>query len=165
VYKAKESYYKALLRVAFFAIPGLRTDGAVFRSGGQRKLALPEGGPDPTDAEARLVAFLARRRELAGERRLVLAVFQTSLDDLARYPRSARQYAEAYRWLTSDDECWPLAFVPACTTLDLDPGAVRKHVLAVYWPPILPGPGSVRPTRGVGVRRGRPPMLVCAHAL
>jgi hypothetical protein len=151
--------------VPIFAVSGLCAQAAVFRSGGQRKIALPESGPDPTDAEARLAAFLARRRELSGERRLVLAVFMATLDDLGRYPRSARQYAEAYRWVVSDDECWPLAFRSACTTLDLDPGAVRKHVLAVYRAPIPPGPNSVRPTRGIGVRRRRPPMLVCAHAL
>jgi hypothetical protein len=143
----------------------LCTQGAALRSGGQRKIGLPEAGPDPTDADASRAAFLARRRELSGERRLVLAVFMATLDDLGRYPRSARQYAEAYRWVVSEDERWPLAFVPACVTLDLDPGAVRKHVLAVYRAPIPPGPGSVRPTRGIGVRRRRPAMLVCAHAL
>jgi hypothetical protein len=150
--------------VPFFAVPGLCTQGAALRSGGQRKIALPESGPDPTDAEARLAAFLARRRELSGERRLVLAVFMATLDDLGRYPRSARQYAEAYRWVVSDDERWPLAFRSACVTLDLDPGAVRKRVLALYRAPILPGPGSVRPTRGIGVRRGRAPALVCGAA-
>jgi hypothetical protein len=141
--------------VPFFSVPGMRVQSDALRSGGQRKIALPEGGPDPTDAEARLAAFLARRRELAGERRLVLAVFMSVLDDLVRYPRSARPYAEAYRWVVSDDERWPLAFRPACATLDLDAAAVRKHVLAVYRPPILPGPGSVRPTRGIGMRLRR----------
>jgi hypothetical protein len=83
------------------------------------------------------------------------------IDDLVRYPRSARPYAEAYRWVVSDDERWPLAFRPACATLDLDAGAVRKHVLAVYRPPMLPGPGSVRPTRGIGVRHRRSPAELC----
>jgi hypothetical protein len=142
----------------------LCTQGAALRSGGQRKIGLPEAGPDPTDAGALLAAFLARRRELSGERRLVLSVFMSGLDDLARYPRSARQYAEAYRWVVSDDECWPLAFRSACVTLDLDPGAVRKHVLALYQAPILPGPGSVRPTRGIGVRRGRAPAALVGAA-
>jgi hypothetical protein len=140
--------------VAFFGVPGIRTQSDALRSGGQRKIALPEGGPDPTDAEARLAAFLARRRELSGERRLFLSVFTSALDDLARYPRSARQYAEAYRWIVSEDERWPLAFRSACTTLDLDPGAVRKHVLAVYRAPLPPDPRSVRPTRDIGVRHG-----------
>jgi hypothetical protein len=131
--------------VPFFSVPGMRVQSDALRSGGQRKIALPDsGGPDPTDAGALLVAFLARRRELAGERRLVLAVFMSALDDLAHYPRDARQYAEAYRWVVSGDECWPLAFVPACVTLDLDPGAVRKHVLAVYRPPLPPSPESRR---------------------
>jgi hypothetical protein len=127
----------------------LCTQGAALRSGGQRKIALPESGPDPTDAEARLVAFLARRRELSGERRLLLAVFTSALDDLARYPRTARQYAEAYRWVVSEDECWPLAFRSACATLDLDAAAVRKRVLAVYPPPLPPSPAAGRPVARV----------------
>jgi hypothetical protein len=150
--------------VPFFAFPGLHAQGAALRSGGQRKLALPEAGPDPTDAEARLAAFLARRRELSGERRLLLAVFMSALDDLARYPRTARPYAEAYRWVMSDNERWPLAFVPACATLELDAAAVRKRVLAVYRPPLPPEPRSVRPTRDIGVRRERPRAAVCGAA-
>jgi hypothetical protein len=150
--------------VPIFAVSGLCAQAAVFRSGGTRKLALPEGGPDPTDADASRAAFLARRRELSGERRLVLAVFMAALDDLRRYPRTARQYAEAYRWVVSEDECWPLAFRSACTTLDLDAGAVRKHVLAVYRPPMPLEPRSVRPTRDVGVRRGRAPAALVGAA-
>jgi hypothetical protein len=116
--------------VAFFAVSGLRVQGDALRSGGQRRIALPDAGPDPTDAAAPLAAFLARRRELPGERRLVLAVFMASLDDLRRYPRESKQYAAAVRWLADDDERWPLAFRPACATLELDPEAVRKRVLA-----------------------------------
>jgi len=91
-------------------------------------LALPESGPDPTDAEAVLEAFRARRRELSGERRLVLAVVMGALDDLRRYPRGTKPYGLAWRWLMDDTEDWPLAFRPACATLDLEPTAVRKRV-------------------------------------
>src|SRR5262252_3279825 len=112
-----------------FAVPGLRVQAAAFRSGGQRKLPLPESGPDPTDADT-LEAFRARRRELSGERRLVLAVFMGALDDLRRYPRGSRQHTDAVRWVLNDDEGWPLSFRPACTTLDLDPDAVRVRVRA-----------------------------------
>ncbi len=87
-----------------------------------------------------------------------------ALDDLHRYPRSSREYAEAYRWIVRDDECWPFAFGPTCTTLDLDAATVRQRVLAQYRPPILPGPGSVRPTRGIGVRLRRPPAAVVLQA-
>jgi len=103
------------------------------RSGGQRKLALPDPGPDPTNAaDALLGAFRARRRELSGARRLVLAVFMTALDDLRRYPRRSKPHAAAWRWLMSDDEEWPLAFRPACATLDLDANAVRTRVLRAW---------------------------------
>jgi len=144
-----------------FAVPGLRAQAAAFRSGGQRKLALPDLGPDPTDAFAELDAFRARRRELSGERRLVLAVFMAALDDLRRYPRGSRPYAAAMQWLLNEDETWPLAFRAACATLDLDPGAVRKRVgaaLAAHGPPL----GSFAP-RG-RVYRGRPPALLVGAA-
>ena len=106
------------------------------RSGGQRKLALPETGPDPTDTAGALLAFLARRRELSGPRRLVLAVFMATLDDLRRYPRTAKEYRDAYAWLVSDDEAWPYAFVPVCETIGLDPAAARARVCAAYRAPV-----------------------------
>lgn len=109
----------------------MRVQGDALRSGGQRKLALPDTGPDPTDAaDALLAAFRARRRELSGSRRLFLAVFMTALEDLSRYPRGTKPHAAAVRWFLNDDEQWPLAFRAACTTLDLDAEAVRKRVLA-----------------------------------
>jgi hypothetical protein len=123
--------------VAFFAFPGLRAQAGALRSGGQRRIALPEAGPDPTDTFGALAAFLARRREISGPRRLLLAVFMTTLDDLRRYPNTAREYREAYAWVGSDDdEDWPYAFVPVCETLGLDPSAVRARVCAAYRAPV-----------------------------
>lgn len=116
-----------------FAVSGMRVQHDALRSGGQRKLALPDTGPDPTDADAMLAAFRARRRELSGERRLFLAVVTAALEDLRRYPHDSKPYLAAWRWFASDDEHWPLAFRAVCVTLDLDPGAVRKRVLAT-WP-------------------------------
>src|SRR5262245_61658243 len=106
----------------------MRAQADALHSGGQRKLALPEPGPDPTDADAMLAAFRARRRELSGERRLFLAVVMAALEDLRRYPHGTPPHAAALRWFTSDDERWPLAFRALCTTLDLDAEAVRKRV-------------------------------------
>jgi hypothetical protein len=116
--------------VAFFAVSGMRVQGDALRSGGQRKLGLPDTLPDPTDGDALYAAFRARRRELSGERRLFLAVVMAALEDLRRYPSGTKPHAAAVRWFLSDDECWPLAFRAACTTLELDPEAVRKRVLA-----------------------------------
>ena len=116
--------------MAFFAVSGLRVQAAALRSGGRRRFALPDPGPDPTDAETLLEEFRARRRELSGERRLVLAVFMGVLLDLHRYPRGTRPYAMAWQWIIDDREDWPLAFRPACATLDLDPVAVRRRVCA-----------------------------------
>lgn len=116
--------------MAFFAVSGMRVQGDALRSGGQRKLALPETGVDPTDADALLAAFRARRRELSGARRLFLAVVMAAVEDLRRYPRDTKPYAAAVRWFLSDDERWPLAFRAVCATLELDAEAVRKRVLA-----------------------------------
>jgi len=114
----------------------------VLQSGGQRKLGLPDWRPDPTDTDTLLEAFRARRRELCGERRLVLAIFMASLDDLRRYPCESKSYREAVHWLMNDDVTWPLAFRPACETLDLDPRAVRTRVLRALAAQrdVLPGP-------------------------
>ena len=120
----------------FFAVSGLRVQAGALRSGGQRRIALPESGPDPTDTAGALAAFLARRREISGPRRLLLAVFMTTLDDLRRYPRDAKEYRDAYAWVSSDDEVWPYAFVPVCETLGLDPSAVRTRVCALYRAPV-----------------------------
>ena len=124
--------------MSFFAVPGLRAQGDALRSGGQRKLALPEPGPDPTDGAAIVAAHRARRFELSGERRLVFAVFTSALDDFRRYPQCSRPYHEAWAWLVSDDESWPFAFRPACATLDLDVEAVRARVRATFAPPEAP---------------------------
>jgi|SRR5215472_13367249 len=143
--------------VALFAVSGLRVQAAALRSGGKRAFALPDPGPDATDAEALLEEFRARRRELSGERRLFLAVFMGVLLDLHRYPRGSKPYAMAWQWLRNDDETWPLAFRPACATLDLDPAAVRQRVceaLAVGAPWL----GTLK-TRG-HVYRGRATLSV-----
>jgi len=116
--------------VPFFAVSGLRVQGDALRSGGQRKLALPDPGPDPTDAEALLAALRARRSELAGARRLLSAVVMASLEDLTRYPSGSRPHVTAVAWFLNDDEAWPYAFRPACDALELDPEAVRARVLA-----------------------------------
>ena len=144
----------------FFAVSGLRVQGDALRSGGQRRIALPESGPDPTDADAVLAAFLARRRELSGERRLVLAVIMTALDDLRRYPRGSKLHTDASRWLLSNEARWPMAFRPCCETLDLDASAVRHRVLEALAGRVALGTVA---TRG-HVYRGRAPAYLCSVA-
>jgi hypothetical protein len=148
--------------VPFFAVSGLRVQAGALRSGGQRKLALPESGPDPTDTAGALAAFLARRRELSGERRLVLAVVTATLEDLRRYPITSKPYATAWRWLMSDDERWPCAFRSCCATLDLDADAVRTRLRATL-AAREPAPPS-RPMQTFPAPRGRPPVLLCRVA-
>lgn len=130
--------------MAFFAVSGVRTQGDALRSGGQRRIGLPESGPDPTDAGALLEAFRARRRELSGERRLVLAIVMSALDDLRRYriPGTRRTpRTDALAWLADDDERWPLSFRSCCATLELDPEAVRARVRTAFATPCAVDPG------------------------
>jgi hypothetical protein len=118
---------------------------------------LPDGGNDPTDTAALLETFRARRRELSGERRLVLAVVMAALDDLGRYPIGTKPHQAAVRWLVSNDESWPFSFRPACAELELDPGAVRRRVFAALLArrAVLPGPPPrVRCARGPAVLVG-----------
>jgi hypothetical protein len=140
----------------------LRAQAGALRSGGQRKIALPESGPDPTDTAGALLAFLARRRELSGERRLLLAVVTATLEDLRRYPAATKPYAAAWRWLMSDDEWWPFAFRPCCATLDLDAEAVRARLRATVAAREPAPPG--RELRTFKAPRGRPPVLLCRVA-
>jgi len=120
---------------------------------------LPESGPDPTDAATLREAFRARRREVVPERRLLLAVFTATLEDLRRYPVTAKPYATAWRWLMSNDERWPLAFRPVCDVLELDADAVRERLRAtVARRPPMPRERALRLYRA---RRGRPPALLC----
>jgi hypothetical protein len=144
--------------VAFFPGAGTR----VQISGGPPRLALPDSGPDPTDAAVAREPFRARRREVMPERRLVLAVFTATLEDLARRPPDAKDYATAWRWLMSNDERWPLAFRPVCDVLELDADAVRARLRATIArrAPVLPVP-PVRELRAYRAPRDRPPVLLC----
>jgi len=104
-------------------------------------------------------AFRARRREIVPERRLLLAVFIATLDDLRRYPVTAQPYAAAWRWIMSEEERWPLAFRPVCDVLELDAEAVRARLRAtVARRPPMPRTQALRLYRA---RRGRPPVLLC----
>jgi hypothetical protein len=118
------------------AVAGLRT--AALRDGGQRRFhaLTATAAVDPTDGD---VGRAARTRPLSPDARLRGAVLVQALLDLRRAPPTTRRYTEARRWLEDDDEHWPLAFVPCCDVLGLEPTAVRARALA--------GPAPGRPGR------------------
>jgi hypothetical protein len=113
--------------VAFLAVAGLRT--AALRDGGQRRFhaITATAAVDPTDGD---VARATITRPLSPAARLRGAVLIQALMDLRRFPPTTRRYVEARRWLEDDDERWPLAFVPCCDVLGLEPTALRARALA-----------------------------------
>lgn len=70
------------------------------------------------------------RAPLTPEQRLMLAVLGDVVDELQRYAtvrdrRARRLFADAERWVTSNDVEWPFAFLNVCEALDLDAHRVR----------------------------------------
>jgi hypothetical protein len=66
-----------------------------------------------------------------GEKRLMRAVLKDALEvlvkhDGARDPRGRRLFAEAQRWVQSDDADWIFSFANVCDALALAPSCVRK---------------------------------------
>ena len=67
------------------------------------------------------------------ERRLMLAVLEDAIHCLREHvgvmgARSLRLYADARRWLASEDEQSPFGFRRICEVLELDAGSVRRHL-------------------------------------
>ncbi|MDX2170438.1 MAG: hypothetical protein SF182_25425 [Deltaproteobacteria bacterium] len=60
--------------------------------------------------------------------RLMLAVFEQARADLA-LPHGAVARQDARRWMQSDDDEWPLAFVRICRHFGIDPDAARAALL------------------------------------
>lgn len=71
------------------------------------------------------------------ELRLFWAVLWDALNGLLKYGnkprrRDRRLYAEDWAWFTSNDAIYPLACIPVCEHLGLDPDAVRRGVAAQF---------------------------------
>lgn len=69
------------------------------------------------------------------ERTLLLAMLAQAANDLQRCRldlrrRSRRIYAEAYRWVISNDRSHPFSFVNVCEALHLSPVALRAGMVA-----------------------------------
>jgi len=72
--------------------------------------------------------------ERPGEYLLAIAVLEQAFEDLVKHryagdARLRRAFTDAYKWLTSDDRCWPYSFLNICDVLDLPPRAVRSRFL------------------------------------
>jgi hypothetical protein len=85
------------------------------------------------------VQYLPRTNALAGpQRRLMIAVLQTALDDChgtatARalglpLSRDRRATRDALAFFLSQDRSWPYSFVNICEAVGFDPEALRRTV-------------------------------------
>jgi hypothetical protein len=75
-----------------------------------------------------------RSSEVCPERRLAAAVFSQAADDLQKF-RNARcaagnsLYADARKWITSNDRLWPFSFLNLCEALHLAADVIRAELL------------------------------------
>jgi len=73
-------------------------------------------------------------REVCPERQLAVAVLSQAANDLRKF-RYARRgsgyslYADARKWITSNDRLWPYSFLNLCDALQLAADAIRAELL------------------------------------
>lgn len=78
---------------------------------------------------------------VAPERALAISVLWQAADDLRKYRYARRRkrqrlYVDAYRWVASDDQSWPYAFVNLCEVLNLSPQRLRTELLGTSVPAV-----------------------------
>ena len=79
--------------------------------------------------------IFSRTRSLAPEQELMLAVLCDAIECIFKYcdepvPIRAKLYQDAQEWLFAQDDREPFSFLNVCDGLNLDPGYVRRGVLA-----------------------------------
>jgi len=89
---------------------------------------------DPTLIEA-LFGREVRNGPVAAERELMVAVLEDAIECFRKYSMSRagvgpRLFDEAKVWLFTDDERQPFSFLNICEALRLDPGYIRRGILA-----------------------------------
>ena len=93
-----------------------------------------------------------RRRQLDGERRLMLAVLEDAVEMYRKHcgPRSGRNrqlFLDAEEWIENDDRMWMFSFRNLCDVLELDADYLRRglHALKAH------AAGTPRPLESVAV--------------
>ena len=71
------------------------------------------------------------RTDMAGERRLMVAVLEDALRCFQKHvadrdPKGRQLYLDAEEWIMTDNATWFFSFPNVCATLDLDPDYVRQ---------------------------------------
>ena len=69
------------------------------------------------------------------QKRLMLAVLMSAVSDCQRSTAAApaadrRATSEALAWIASTDRKWPFSFENLCEAVGLDPGWLRRNLLA-----------------------------------
>ena len=80
------------------------------------------------------IRLLPRLSEVCPERRLAVAIFSQAANDLQKF-RYARRgagyslYADARKWIASNDRSWPYSFLNLCDVLYLAADVIRAELL------------------------------------
>ena len=90
---------------------------------------------DPVIADS-LFGSSARNGPAGAERELMLAVLSDAIECYWKYQKSAKRsalrlYHDAKNWIFTERDTLPFSFKVVCETLDLDPGYIRRGILAV----------------------------------
>ena len=90
---------------------------------------------DPVIADS-LFGSSARNGPAGAERELMLAVLSDAIECYWKYQKSAKRsalrlYQDAKNWIFAERDSLPFSFKVVCETLDLDPGYIRRGILAV----------------------------------
>ncbi len=80
-------------------------------------------------------AAMAKRVPQEAEYELVIAVLQDAIECFQkhRFARDQRQrqlFEDARAWIVSEDLAWPFSFENICMILKIDPGYVRRGLMA-----------------------------------
>jgi hypothetical protein len=72
--------------------------------------------------------------EVCPERKLAVAVFSQAANDLQKFRYAQRGagyslYADARKWIASNDRLWPFSFLNLCDALHLAAGVIRVELL------------------------------------
>jgi hypothetical protein len=88
---------------------------------------------EPDSLLASQYAALHESRERSPERRLVLAVLKSALDDYvdALCSRRRDEVFELADWFFEGDDSWPFSFENLCAQLDLNPECIRASLAAL----------------------------------
>ena len=94
-----------------------------------------------------------RNGPAGAERELMLAVLSDAIECYWKYQNSAKRsairlYQDAKNWIFAERDSLPFSFKVVCETLELDPGYIRRGILAV---------GQTAPTIGSLDPRGAQP--------